>query len=361
MSMKVIFILFPLIYIGGNIYLYWRALQALSAIPLWLKVIFSILFWSAAFSMFISIGFRNASFPETLTRCMYNIGAVWMVFLLYMVLALLVCDLIHLAIPSFQRGFWYSLALVTMILIYGNINYHRPDVKNMQIAIEKEFGKGSMRIVALSDVHLGHGTGVKALRKYVDLINSQSPDLILITGDLIDNSIAPLRAHPFDKELERLSAPVYMVPGNHEYISSIEECEEYLAKTPVTMLRDSVVTLPQGLQIVGRDDRSNSGRMSLEALLAKTDESKPVIVLDHQPYELALTDSLGADIQISGHTHAGQIWPLSILIDLMYEQAHGYRKWDHAHIYVSSGLSLWGPPFRIGTRSELGVIDLVSR
>ena len=152
-----------------------------------------------------------------------------------------------------------------------------------------------------------------------------------------------------------------MVPGNHEYISSIEECEEYLAKTPVTMLRDSVVTLPQGLQIVGRDDRSNSGRMSLEALLAKTDESKPVIVLDHQPYELALTDSLGADIQISGHTHAGQIWPLSILIDLMYEQAHGYRKWNHAHIYVSSGLSLWGPPFRIGTRSELGVIDLVSR
>ena len=359
--MKMMFVLLPLIYIGGNIYLFRHMLHAVSVLPLWLKVVLSVLFWTAAFSLFISTGLRDSSIPDIVSRAMFMTGSVWMIFLLYMVIGLIICDLIHLAIPSFQGGFWYSLALVTMILIYGNINYHRPDVKNMQIAIEKEFGKGSMRIVALSDVHLGHGTGVKALRKYVDLINSQSPDLILITGDLIDNSIAPLRAHPFDKELERLSAPVYMVPGNHEYISSIEECEEYLAKTPVTMLRDSVVTLPQGLQIVGRDDRSNSGRMSLEALMAKTDESKPVIVLDHQPYELALTDSLGADIQISGHTHAGQIWPLSILIDLMYEQAHGYRKWDHAHIYVSSGLSLWGPPFRIGTRSELGVIDLFSR
>ena len=81
---------------------------------------------------------------------------------------------------------------------------------------------------------------------------------------------------------------------------------------------------------------------------------------DHQPYDLAHADSLGIDLQISGHTHAGQIWPLTLIIDRMYEQGHGYRKWNHAHIYVSSGLSLWGPPFRIGSRSDLAVIDITS-
>ena len=91
-----------------------------------------------------------------------------------------------------------------------------------------------------------------------------------------------------------------------------------------------------------------------------TDRNRPVIVLDHQPYELAKTDSLGVDLQISGHTHRGQIWPLTKITDLLFEQSHGYRKWSHSHIWVSCGLSLWGPPFRIGTDSDIAVIDLNS-
>ena len=85
----------------------------------------------------------------------------------------------------------------------------------------------------------------------------------------------------------------------------------------------------------------------------------PVILLDHQPYEVAHKDSLGVDVQFSGHTHRGQVWPMSQLVDSMYEQSHGYRKWTHSHIWVSSGLSLWGPPLRIGTDSDFAVIDLL--
>ena len=84
----------------------------------------------------------------------------------------------------------------------------------------------------------------------------------------------------------------------------------------------------------------------------------PTIVLDHQPYDLAKTDSLGVDIQISGHTHNGQIWPLNWFTDYIFEQSHGYHKWSRSHIFVSSGLSLWGPPFRIGTRGDMAVIEL---
>ena len=224
---------------------------------------------------------------------------------------------------------------------------------------------------------------------------------------------------------------IYMTPGNHEYISGIAECKELLAQTKVQLLQDSIVTIPLNetsnrtsetssgtndtatqtcetssgtnaangktyLQIIGRDDRSNRNRKTLEELLELAGKNRDntfetsttsstsmqissdttpntahrttpacavkntsyTIVLDHQPYNLAQTDSLGIDIQISGHTHRGQIWPLNLLTDKLYEQSYGYRKWSHSHIYVSSGLSLWGPPFRIGTRSEIGVVKV---
>ena len=92
--------------------------------------------------------------------------------------------------------------------------------------------------------------------------------------------------------------------------------------------------------------------------MKKTDSTKPTLLIDHQPYEVAKKDSLGIDIQFSGHTHRGQVWPLSLLVDNMYEQSHGYRQWPHSHVYVSSGLSLWGPPFRIGTDSDMLVMTI---
>ena len=121
-----------------------------------------------------------------------------------------------------------------------------------------------------------------------------------------------------------------------------------------------MVTLPNGLQLIGRDDRSNRRRLSLSNLMEKVDNNKPILLLDHQPYEVAQKDSIGIDIQFSGHTHHGQVWPMSLLVENMYEQSHGYRQWPHSHVYVSSGLSLWGPPFRIGTDSDMAVMIIQS-
>lgn len=356
--MKALFLLLPLIYIGGNIYLFRHSLTAISPLPLWAKCIFSVIFWIAAFSLFLSIGLRDTMTPDWISRTMYRTGSVWMAFLLYMVLSLIVLDLIRLFIPAMGEPFPYALAFVTILLICGNINYHRPKTEHIDITLDKQYGKDNLKIVAVSDVHLGHGTGPGTLRKYVDMINAQSPDLVVITGDLIDNSVKPLLNRPFDKELARIAAPVYMVPGNHEYISGIDECCKYLSRADINILRDNVITLPEGIQIIGRDDRSNPERLPLEALMNRIDKEKPVVVLDHQPYDLAKTDSLKVDLQISGHTHAGQMWPLTHIVEGMYEQGHGYRKWDHSHIWVSSGLSLWGPPFRIGSRSDMAVINI---
>ena len=244
--------------------------------------------------------------------------------------------------------------------LYGYYNYRHPQVNKIDVSLDKPIEGNGINIVAVSDVHLGYGTGKAMLKEYVDMINAQHPDLILIGGDLIDNSLTPLYKENMAEELAQLKAPlgIYMVPGNHEYISGIDESVRFLKDTPIQLLRDSVVTLPNGVQIIGRDDRSNRSRHSLPTLLKQADRSKPIILLDHQPYNLAKTDSLGIDLQFSGHTHHGQIWPISWVTDRIYEQSHGYRKWSQSHIYVSSGLSLWGPPFRIGTNSDMAVFHL---
>ena len=141
------------------------------------------------------------------------------------------------------------------------------------------------------------------------------------------------------EELSELKAPlgIYMVPGNHEYISGMNASARFIQDTPIQLLRDSIVTLPGGIQLIGRDDRSNTARRSLQELMANVDKNKPIILLDHQPYKM------------------------SLVTDHIYEQSHGYRQWGNSHIYVSSGLSLWGPPFRIGTESEMVVLQLSTK
>lgn len=358
--MKMIFFVLPLIYIGANCYLFIRTLQAFSWLPLWAKVVLSIVFWVVVFSLFAAIGLRESHLPNALLKLFFRAGSVWMIFLLYMVMLLAVADLVKLAFPAMGNTFWFALPVTCLLLLYGNLNYRNPKMEHIEVISERSFEGENIRVVAISDVHLGYGTGLTALKKYIKLINEEKPDLILILGDLIDNSLKPIEQEPFDEALSMLNAPlgIYMAPGNHEYISGIEHVAEYLKKTPIKLLRDSVVALPNGIQIVGRDDCTNHHRAPLTDLLAKTNSKQPTIVLNHQPYSLAETDSLKVDLLLCGHTHRGQVFPLNLITDKLYEQSHGYRKWSYSHIWVSSGLSLWGPPFRIGTQSDFAVIDI---
>ena len=354
--------MFPIIiavYLLANVYIYVRFLQQLSTQQLWVKIVGSILFWCLATAMVVAMLARNMDIPAPLSRALFNGGAVWMLFVLYMVLALICTDIARTFIPGFKYGFWVSMVVSAAVMVYGHLNYLHPDVNVYNLKLNKSL-ESPLKVVAISDIHLGEGTGLKQLRRYVDLVNAQNPDVIVIAGDLIDNSLRPLYRDNMDTLLCQFKAPfgIYMVPGNHEYISRIGESEKFLKRTSIKLLRDSIVELPGGLQIVGRDDRNNRRRATLEELLQQCNSKKPVLQLDHQPYNLAKVDSLGVDMQISGHTHRGQVWPLSLITDYMYEQSYGYRKWNNAHIYVSSGLSLWGPPFRIGTHSEIAVFTL---
>lgn len=265
---------------------------------------------------------------------------------------------------KFKYGYYLSLALTLSVLGYGYYHYQHPRTQVINMVINKpavKNGADTLRVAAVSDIHLGYGTDKAMLQQYVQRINALNPDVILIGGDLIDSSIVPLEAERMDEELARLKAPygVYMVPGNHEYITGMEASVDFIRKTPIVLLRDSVVTLPNGFHLVGRDDRHNPARKSLEELVLNLPADEPVILLDHQPYELAETARAGIDLQFSGHTHHGQIWPLNWLTDRLFEVSYGYKEIGRTRIYVSSGLSLWGPPFRIGTDSELVLFEIV--
>jgi predicted MPP superfamily phosphohydrolase len=250
--------------------------------------------------------------------------------------------------------------ITSALMIYGYINYRMPREELITIDMDKPIDGDGYRMVAISDVHLGYGTTRSDLARYVDMINSHNPDVVVIAGDLIDNSIEPVIRDGMLKEFERITAKdgIYMVPGNHEYISGIDKCVEHISTSRIHLLRDTVVKLSSGVQLIGRDDMFKTKRRSLESLFRDVDTSLATVVLDHQPNSIAESAKYNVDIHISGHTHRGQVWPLNWVTDAMYDQSHGYRRWGSSHVVVSSGLSLWGPPFRIGSKSELWIIDL---
>ena len=360
--MVVIFILMLLVYLSGNTYIFVRGMQFFHFLPLSIKWILGFGYWICAVSFVFVFLFRRSDFPLSISHTLFEIGTGWLIFTLYMVLLLVSFDLIRLFYKPFQWGFILSLLFTFCVLVYGYIRYQYPATKIINIHINKqsETHESTMKIVAISDVHLGLGTVKSQLKKYVTMINKQDPDVILICGDLIDNSIEPVSNQQMHEELSQLKARygVYMALGNHEYISGIEECMEYLSQTPIHVLRDTVVTLPNGVQLIGREDRSARFRKNITTLTQDIDTSRPVIVLDHQPNEIHKAVETGVDLLLCGHTHNGQVWPINLLTKRMFDLNYGYEKREQTHIYVTSGLALWGPPFRIGTQSEMVVFQL---
>ena len=196
------------------------------------------------------------------------------------------------------------------------------------------------------------------LAKWVDLINAEKPDMVLIGGDVIDNSIRPLAEEKMAEEFHRINAPIYACLGNHEYYSSEPRARQFYKQAGIHLLVDSTVVIDSALCIIGCDDRTNPNRKELASLAATVDPSLYTIVLVHQPHELEKTEQSKADFQFSGHTHRGQVWPISWITDAIYECSWGEYQRGDTRFYVSSGLGLWGGKFRIGTQSEYVVARL---
>jgi len=314
---------------------------------------------------------RNV-FSDNVAKVMAFIGFSYMIVVIYLLLSFLVTDLLRLAnlglhfapagMKTFRVGaFLVSLVVITVAMLVGNYNFNNPKIVNLNIKSEKPFQGKKLRIVAASDLHLGVSIDKKMLQKYVALINAQQPDIVVFAGDIADHSTEPVIRQNMAEEFRAIKSKlgVFAITGNHEYFGENPfALENYLKTAGVTYLRDSAVLVDSSFYVVGRDDKMNTKRLPLNEILKNIDTNKTMILLDHQPFQLDEAAKNNIDLQISGHTHNGQFFPGSLIVPLMYEVAHGYLKKDRTHYYVSSGLGLWGPQYRIGTQSELVVIDM---
>lgn len=170
-------------------------------------------------------------------------------------------------------------------------------------------------------------------------------------------SIRPLLEENMAEEFRRIQVPVYACLGNHEYYSGEPEAQRFYREARINLLQDASAAFSD-LTIIGRDDRTNRRRKLLKDIVARADLNKYTILLDHQPFHLEQAERAGIDFQFSGHTHHGQVWPVSWITDYIYECAFGHHQRGNTHYYVSSGLGIWGGKYRIGTRSEYLVVTV---
>ena len=348
-----IILLLPLI---GQFYASWRVWHILPA-PTWVKVISVVLMALALACLVLNFMLRSEGIPLWISQCIYEIGTSWPIILLYMVMLFAVIDLgrfLHIISNGFAINSLAGTVTVATVLIavftYGNIHYQNKVRQPLQLHSQGKVSK-PMKVVLMSDLHLGYHNRRADFAKWVNMINAENPDLILIAGDIIDFTVDPLLREDMASEWRRLKAPIYTCMGNHEYFSQESKASQFFMDAGIHLLQDSVVVIDD-LCLIGRDDASNRHRMPLDRLMAKADSTKYTILLDHQPHKLEQAEKAGINFQFSGHTHHGQVWPISWITEKIYEVAYGAWTRGNTVYYVSSGIGIWGGKFRIGTRSE---------
>ena len=370
------FILIIIFFFGANYWIFQR-IYTLFNPSIVLKIVFIVL------AIFLSTSFLISNFfeeylPFPMTSLLAKIGSSWFFIVLYFAIIFGIQELCILigkigvfpdVIVRFVSRSNKFLTVIELIFVfaifsYGYYNYMHKKRTHITYKVKKDIPDFEpFRIVLLSDMHLGYTIGETELRKWLNQINDEKPDLILIAGDLLDSSVKAVDRPEITNLLSQLQSKygTYACLGNHEYLSTgahIDQTNDFYKKSNIHLLRDDD-TLINDVYVIGRDDRMNSDRKTIKQLTDSLDRNKLWIVLDHQPYNLELAQEAGVDLQFSGHTHQGQVWPISIITNAIYEKDYGLLEKGLSTFYVSSGMGIWGGKFRIGTNSEYVVVDVV--
>jgi hypothetical protein len=373
-AVAIFFTVFFTVYGAVNYYIIVRGWQAFPAgSPLRAPYLALVIFLALSF---IGGRFLERVWLSPVSEGLVWIGSFWLAAMAYLFLAVVLLDLLRLSdalIPWFPASvtagepatrmalFLVVTGSVVVILGAGHVNSLHPRTRELDLVVAKRAaGDEAMTIVAASDIHLGTIIGRTSLRALVDRINALAPDVILLPGDIVDEDLAPVIRENLGETLRDLHARygVFAVTGNHEYIGGADAACRYLQEHGITILRDSVARLPNGVTLVGREDASRrqfagAMRKPLAEIMAGVENSSPIILMDHQPFRLEEAEKAGVDLQLSGHTHHGQLWPFNFITRAVYEVSWGYLRKGATHIYVSCGVGTWGPPVRTVSRPEI--------
>jgi len=372
--MTLFFTIFFTIYTALNYYIFirgWQALATLSFLRPYYVVAFVLFAYGYIFSKLL-----YKFLPPIVYDVWLGVGAVWFAFLVYFILFLLGLDIIRLveSFYHFLPNYIYNnyeqtkkisaiviIAIVGLIVLLGNLNKRDITIKTLELQLPKGGGKlNELNIIAASDIHLSPIDGERLLEKIVDKMNSLNPDIVLLAGDIVDDKAEVLEQRKIGESFKRLNPKygIYTINGNHEFINGVDSSVRYAEHLGMKVLRDEYIIIDSSFYIVGREDVSMNSftgrkRKTLVEIMSSINSDHPKILLDHTPVKLEQAEGQGIDLQFSGHTHHGQIWPANIITTMIYEISWGYKKKGITHYYVTSGAGTWGPPVRTGSKSEI--------
>ena len=327
--------------------------------------------------------------PEFLHRILKNTGNYFLGTFLYIILVIVVVDLVRLILKyvfharflEFRSTFvitgFVCMALIILISVYGILHVGTIKVTPYEVTVNKKVkDMDSLKIILLADTHFGYSINCRHAQKMVEKINAQDPDIVCIAGDIFDNDYDAISdPEGVCNALKSIKSRygVYACWGNHDLDEPIlagftfggkkkdqadPRMEQLLRDANIHLLTDEAELIDDTFYVVGRNDSSRTHklggqRLSPAQLTKDLDLDKPVIFIDHQPKQLQETADAGADLDLCGHTHDGQIFPGNLFIHLFWENSFGYLKKDKMHNIVTSGVGVWGPDMRVGTNCEI--------
>jgi hypothetical protein len=369
----------------------WFSKFKLKKINVFIKTLITIVYLGCFLSVVLGYALPNSSFQRAILKFSnYFTGVMF-----YMLLAAIISDLIILIsvrILKKDKNFFYtkkyicSAALVTIILVGGLSLYgfiHATDIKTTKYSVvvkNKEVKEKKLKVVLVADMHLGYSVGYKMMDKMVAKINKENPDLVLIAGDIFDNSYDSMdKPDRIAKAFKSIKSKygTYAVFGNHDVKEKLfagfsigsakkafrdDRMNKMLEDANIKILDDKVEQV-EDFYIIGRKDYSKAGdgtknRLDIEELVKQVDQNKFVIVLEHEPKDLENISNNKVDLHVAGHTHAGQFFPLTIGTEIIWKNNYGLLKVNDMTSIVTSGVGVYGPNMRVGTDSEVVVIDV---
>ena len=384
LSMIIVFIAVIALVCGGSHYFLWtRLVRATALQPPWRALVTTLLVVGA---LAVPVSIVVHQFVDApWSRALSFVGYVWMGLAFFLLLGLGATDLLRLVDHGVSavrqlgpdperrlflaRAFGGGAAAFTAIAGTSALRSALRTPALVDVAVSLKRLPKSMQgltILQISDLHVGPTIRSDVVEALVDRVNALQPDLIVLTGDLVDGSVAALGPEMTAFKQLRSRYGTFFVTGNHEYYSGVDEWLAWWRAQGVTVLRNERVTIGSGADVfdlAGVDDwqagRFGNGHgHDLPKAMANRDPDRAVILLAHQPKSIEEAAAHGVDLQLSGHTHGGQLWPFSFLVGLQQPYVAGLARHRDTWIYVSRGAGYWGPPMRFGAPSELTRITL---
>ena len=365
LQVMIFFTLFSLVYFGMHYYVYVHVANALvlSASPRLLLRVTFLLFALASVSGMM-LGKHLSSWATVLVS---SLGMVWMGVMAIALSAFVLYDMFFLVVrvPSWHApAAIITLAIIGITSIYSLYNGTRLPVTNqVHILVHKpSFAGKTLRIVQLSDLHIDFSRSPHWLDAIVKRVNALNPDVVVLTGDIIDADLCSYDRFCGSLRALRAANGVYAVTGNHEFYAGIPAFLELARHSNITVLRNEHRIVADRVILAGIDDtmtiRRSGGKSDLANTLQGLDPSSLIILLSHQPDEFDAAQRQGVDVQLSGHTHAGQIPPFDVMVRFYFRYPFGLYTTATSALYTTCGTGTWGPPMRLFSRSEIVEIVL---